>query len=292
MSIVSNFIEQFSSFRVPGQRRDLQIRALRIRGIRSLLTFIIAITSVVFLFSFIVSAFKPKNNLQQELVKGDSLVFDKPTFIGHSASGGRIIVTATEATRSLQSDQGEVVLKNPVVTTQTGSKLTAKSGAWNQLKQKLLLHDSVSLRDKNGNVATADYAYWGILENSQNVNSSATEKLYFSGNVAFVQASGANIRAASSVWDEDTSKLLFYSKPISQISNQNSIEKQVEGNITGGNFRAGVLEIDAKNKIAYGSQNVALVTPSISASANTFEFHFDSKHLILRGNARASYSSN
>ncbi len=291
MSVLNEFIAQFSSFRARPQRRDLELRKLRIRGLRSVLTFVIAVTTLMFLFSYVLSAFKPKRNLQQELVKGDSLVFDKPSFTGHTASGGRIIVTASEATRTLQSDQGDIVLKNPVVTTQTGSKLTANSGTWNQIKQKLMLREAVKMRDNNGNTAIADYAFWGVLENASQGQAPTEEQLYLTGNVSFIQPSGEAINAASAIWNETSAKLNFISEPIAQIAGPNAKSARVNGKIAGGTIGAGTLLIDTQAKIAYGKDSISINSQAINAWADSFEFHFDSKHLILRGKARASYAT-
>lgn len=291
MSAVTEFIAQFSSFKARPQRRDLELRALRIRGLRSVLIFVIIMTALMFLSSFILSAFLPKGDLQSELVKGDSVVFDKPTFIGHSTSGGKIIVTADEATRPINSEVGEVVLKSPVVTTQSGAKITANSGRWDQTKQKLLLRENVTLHDKSGSKATADFAFWGVLEAQSEPSNNNIERLYLTGNVKFEQFGGGNITSSSAIWNEEVSRLVFSSKPIVQISGPGGKDAKVIGTIAGGSFGAGHLEIDTNGKIAYGTGETSINTQSVSALANSFEFHFDSKRLILKGNARATYSS-
>jgi hypothetical protein len=133
------------------------------------------------------------------VVQGENLVIEKPRFVGRDKNGGKIIVTADTATRSMTSQNGAVALVKPVLETSDGSKATAKTGVWSQAEQNLALDGEVVLIRQGGDRATAATAVW----------TSIPSELKMNGGVTLSRQDGDQATAQSAVWSTEPSLLML-----------------------------------------------------------------------------------
>jgi hypothetical protein len=246
-------------------RKRMTANDARVRTIRVKLTRILflagAMTAVLALVgSVLVRAIETAALPSADLVDGKNLVLDTPRFVGRTKSGGRVVVTAQKATRSLAQADGAVQLVKPVLETSDGSTATADNGIWSQEKQTLSLRGNVLLNRQGGDVAQSQTADW----------TSQPERLTMAGGVSLVRQNGDNATGENAVWDAEAALLTV-------LGNVNIARKSGE---RGSSNRAmwqsqqGVLALDG---------NVNLTLPSgESAFAQTVRFNEGDGTLLLQ----------
>lgn len=156
------------------QNDYIDARHTRIEHLRKTMV-ALAIVSVVLFIGFLVfNAISSGRNHAKDVVKGDQLVLDNPRFIGHSQSGGTIIVTAQEATRNIGNIQSAINLIKPKMTTSSGAEISGDNGVWNSSTQELELSNNVIMRHKKGHNASAQKAFWHPTEGKLDFNGGVT----------------------------------------------------------------------------------------------------------------------
>ncbi len=272
--------------------RGLQIRNLRIKFLRTFFLVAIVISALVFIGTLIFGLFKPKNETNKNVVKGDKLIIEKPTFIGHSVENGRVIVTADEAKRQLGNGVSDIELTNPVMQTQFGSQITAKAGVWNEGRQELMLKTDVEMTHSNGDKAYSQNAYYGRVASPDGKGFTLAEPIVFlSQNVRFVRKSGEHLESNSGIWNDKTQELKLGDDAKLNVPNISS-DNNAFVNITfaKGNASSKAATFLLKDNVIYGSGNTSLHFDKIAATSDRFEFHSDTKRIILNGNAHATFA--
>ncbi|MBN8649199.1 MAG: hypothetical protein J0L55_14690 [Caulobacterales bacterium] len=272
-------------------QKALGLRRIRIKFLRSLFVFGIAISFIGFILAFAYGIITNQINAQKQLVKGDNLILEKPTFIGHSIKGGQITVTAEDATRPIGDDSGIIVLKKPILKTQTGININADSGKWNQAAQELTLNDNVKMNYSNGDIAVSQSAFYG-QKNRTSLNGETISDaiIALQGGVIITRKTGEVLESNAALWNDALGILkLGEAAQIPNNINNPEILDFAKITLANGNATAKSLEINANNEILYGSGGVNLNFGKISASADRYEFHSKTKRIILRGNAHANF---
>jgi hypothetical protein len=273
--------------------QDVRLRTLRVKTTRILLL-AGAITCVLGLVgSVLLKGIQVSSLPSEKLVEGENLVIDTPRFVGRAKDGGKIVVTAQKATRSMSQDDGAVQLVKPVLETADGSKATADTGVWTQATEGLLLSGNVVLNRVGGDVASAQTAQWtsqpavltmqgGVTLRRQSgdqatadtaVWASEASELSVIGNVNLSRPTGDQATGDRAVWASDTGQL-------SIIGNVNLARKSGE-RASGGRAiwrtDVGALELD---------QSVGIALPTgESATAQNARFSEGSGDLLLSGSA-------
>lgn len=271
--------------------KSLGLRQIRIKFLRTLFIIGISISFVGFIGAFAYGIITSKLNAQKQLVKGDKLIIDKPTFIGHSIKGGQITVTADDATRPIGDESGVIALKKPVLKSQTGINITADTGKWNQAAQELILNDNVKMNYSNGDLAIAQSAYYG-QKNRTNLNGETISDaiIALQGNIEITRKTGEILQSNAALWNDALGILkLGEAATLPTNLNNNRLEDFAKITLSNGIAGAKSLEINANNEVFYGSGGVNINFGKISATAETYEFHSKTKRIILRGNARANF---
>jgi hypothetical protein len=271
---------------------NLKNRYFRIKFIRSVFFGAIFATSILFIGVLVFNSLKPKNELNGNFIKGDKLVIDKPTFIGHSLDSGKIIVTAEEANRPLAASQSIIELKLPFVTTQSGAKLKAKTGTWDEAKQELTLNGNVEVEYSNGDKAYSQDAYYGRVANPNNKGYMFSDPIvYLANNVKLLRKSGENIETNMGIWNDKTQMANFGNNNEMILPLLKPLQQDfVRINFANGFVTSKSMNVLPNEKIIRGSGSATVNFKEITASADSYEFHSDTKRIILRGNARAIFS--
>jgi hypothetical protein len=177
--------------------KDARLRTIRVKTMR--VVFLAgAVASILALAgTAIIRATQPKANFDSAVVKGENLVLDAPRFVGRTKSGGRIVVTAEKAVRSMSNNTGAVQLEKPVLQTDDGSTATANTGIWSPDPQTLSLDGNVKLTRQAGDVATSATANW--------VSDPAS--LTMNGNVVMTRENGDNVEGTNAVWQSNPAQL-------------------------------------------------------------------------------------
>lgn len=269
----------------------LGIRRMRINFLRTLFIIGVTLSAIGFIIALAFGLIKSSKNTQKEIIKGDNLILEKPTFIGHSDKGGEIVVTAEDAQKPIGDDKGSIILKKPHVKTQSGSQIDADSGIWNQVSQELILNENVRMSYSNGDVATSKSAFYG--RNSRTAISGEIINdtiVALKDDVTITRKSGEILLSNGATWNDTLGLLkLGAAANLPKALNGNNQNNFATIKISNGQANSKALEINANNEIIYGSGGVNLTFGKISASANTYEFHSKTKRIILRGQAHASF---
>jgi hypothetical protein len=276
------------------KRRSLRVKTTRLAMVGGAVVCVLALVGSV-AFRAVQVATLPKT----DIVEGENLVIDTPRFVGRAKDGGKIVVTAQKATRSMSQDNGAVQLVKPVLETADGSKATADVGVWSQESQNLSLKGNVVLNRTGGDVATAASAEWtsvpavllmrdGVVLRRQNGDQSTsntatwasdTAELSVDGNVTITRPSGDQATANRAVYASDTGQL-------SILGNVNLSRKTGE-RATGGRATwrtdTGMLELDQAVTIN--------LTGGESATAQLARFDERSGDVFLAGNAVFRFAS-
>lgn len=270
---------------------SLGLRRIRIKFLRSLFIFGISLSLIGFIAAFIFGIINNQLNAQKQLVKGDKLIIEKPTFIGHSIKGGQIVVTAEDATRPIGDESGIIVLKKPIFKSQTGINIVADYGKWNQGAQELILNDNVKMTYSNGDIAIAKSAFYG-QKSRTNINNEAVSDtiIALQGNIEIKRKTGEILQSNAALWNDGLGILKL--GEASELPKDLEINREIDFAkiiIENGNANSKSLEINANNEIFYGAGDVSLNFGKISATAERYEFHSKTKRIILRGNAHANF---
>lgn len=178
--------------------QDAKLRTLRVKTTRFVFVggAIAAVLALVgnVAVRMVLTATSPATNV----VQGENLVIEKPRFVGRDKDGGKIIVTADTATRSMASQNGAVALVKPLLETSDGSKATANTGLWSQAEQNLSLEGDVVLTRQGGDRATSTRAVW----------TSIPAQLKMNGGVSLTRAGGDQATADAAIWSKETAQLL------------------------------------------------------------------------------------
>lgn len=272
--------------------RGLQIRSLRIKFLRTLFLVAIIVSAALFVGMMIFGFLKPKNEANKNVVKGDKLVIEKPTFIGHSIENGRVIVTADEAKRQLGNGVSDIELINPVMQTQFGSQIKAKTGIWNETRQELTLKTNVEMTHSNGDKAYAQNAYYGRIASPDGKGFMLAEPIiYLTQNVQFARKSGEHLESNSGIWNDKTQELKLGDDVkinVPQIISDNN--SYVNIIFAKGNASSKAATFLLKDNVIFGSGNTSLKFDKIAATSDRYEFHSDTKRIILNGHAHATFS--
>lgn len=285
------------------------LRNMRINVLRRGLLLAAAISAGLFSGFLVVSLLLPKQDLQKQLIIGDDLVINNPRFIGNSASGGKIVVVAEKAMRSLSGNAAVVSLVKPHVTSESGADLVAETGNWNQETQELEMKQNVVYKNTNGDHATSNLAYWMIDDPRTHDIMAKPPKdapkkivgqplLWLLGNVHLFRQSGENLNSNLAIWN-DNSQVLITQGNVVLTSDENRVtapnirfdRPAGQALATGGvtvttktmTAHSQTLNFDNGRKTANGAGGVTIISGGNSANAQTYEYNLDTKRVILKG---------
>jgi hypothetical protein len=274
--------------------RSLRVRTTRLAFVGGAIVCVLALVGSVIFRAVQVAALP-----QTDLVEGENLVIDTPRFVGRAKDGGKIVVTAQKATRSMSQDNGAVQLVKPVLETADGSKATADVGVWSQESQNLSLNGNVVLNRQDGDVATAAAAEWtsvpavlrmreGVVLRRQNGDQttsdtavwlSDTAQLAVEGNVTISRPSGDQATGNSAVWADDTGQLSI----LGNVNLARQSGERASGARAVWRTDTGALEL---------SDAVAITLPSgESATAQFARFDQRSGDLLLSGGTTVRFAA-
>ena len=256
-----------------------------------------------------VSIMKPKQSLEKQLVEGNDLVIENPRFVGHSPSNGKITIVGTRAMRAIDKSSSTVTIENPDVSSDMGAELTATEGKWNQQTQELILSGNVVYKNKNGDNATSEKAYWSIrdprtndlaapIDTKKPFNVTGQVLVWLVGNAKLSRKSGENLHSDVLIWNDKTQvanaegNAIFTTDKNKVTAAKIRVERLAQkafasGNvvISGEKFEAHSqeFEYDHKTKDAVGSGGVTVISEGSSAKAATYIYNTDTKRTILKG---------
>lgn len=276
-AINSNFLPKYGA-------EELRMRAARIKILRLSMMGLSILSALLFIGFAIISAFSANSKAPKDIADGDSLVLSKPRFIGHSASGGKIVITAERATRSVGNAEGVVALEKPRMVSEEGADIASKTGVWDQNNQVLRLQEEVVMVYPTGDKVYSSEAYWGpdspntpAAKNSANAGikesmQAAPSKLWLMGKVHFIRPTGETIDGENAIWDGKAGRL--------------SLSGNVLVSMINGNATSQSLSLETNSRIVRGGGGVNITLPMGTGSAQSYEYYPDTRRLILRGGAR------
>jgi hypothetical protein len=172
-------------------------RSARVGAVRRLLLAGTAVTLVGFAGAVIWSLSRPAAGIPQAQVDSGSLVISDPRFVGRSAEGQRVVITAERAVRRVGDNDGPVTLQQLRLEADDGTSATGATGIWTPGAQTLTLEGDVVFTLGNGDVARAARALWepGSTE-------SAGRLISLDGGVRIQRPTGDVITSTAARWSQ------------------------------------------------------------------------------------------